>query len=213
MKRKNFRTRWSNVILKLHTLISYLTKLAKLINASHIKVIPSKETLQVLTCSNDIKVEVLQWKPNNQNKQFLKHLFSVLSANLVENVNKCWQFKKKFNVNTLLMFLVHIGSYSWLGKRESAICLSQKIYLSKQKYSLVQRRHFRAGHVLEFSVLLIFFSFQSLRTNWVMKLMVLSIPLWTHSATRGSSRSPRLKKPWSQGDSYSSKNVWECPQL
>ena len=43
--------------------------------------------------------------------------------------------------------------------------------------------------------------------------MVRSIALWTHSATAGSSRSPLLKKPWSHGDSNSSKNVCQWKRM
>ena len=31
----------------------------------------------------------------------------------------------------------------------------------------------------------------------------------THSATPGSDKLPRLKKPWTHGASYSSNNVWK----
>ena len=79
----------------------------------------------------------------------------------------------KFNVNAVFMFLVHIGSYSWIGKRESTISLSQKIYLSKEKYSMVQRWYFRTGHDLESSVLQYLFldALASLKTMFQIKLV------------------------------------------
>ena len=52
-----------------------------------------------------------------------------------------------------------------------------------------------------------FESIQLLRTYSVTKLRRFSSPLSTQAATAGSSRSPRLKNPWLQGDSNSSKNV------
>ena len=52
-----------------------------------------------------------------------------------------------------------------------------------------------------------FESIQLLRTYSVTKLRRFSSPLSTQAATAGSLRSPRLKNPWLQGDSNSSKNV------
>ena len=54
---------------------------------------------------------------------------------------------------------------------------------------------------------------QLLTTYSVTKFTRFSRPLSTHSATAGSLRSPRLKKPWLQGDSNSSKNVCNRGEL
>ena len=49
---------------------------------------------------------------------------------------------------------------------------------------------------------------KSSTTYCLTKLVRLSSPLWTQSATTGSLKLPRLKNPWSHGEANSSKKVW-----
>ena len=66
----------------------------------------------------------------------------------------------------------------------------------------------RPSSVFDHTLFLGVYIGKSSTTYCLTKLARLSSPLWTQSATAGSLKLPRLKNPWSHGESNSSKKVW-----
>ena len=66
----------------------------------------------------------------------------------------------------------------------------------------------RPSSVFDHTLFLGVYIGKSPTTYCLTKLARLSSPLWTQSATTGSLKLPRLKNPWSHGESNSSKKVW-----